>query len=77
MDKGLENFIWIQFANDIDMDLRKRVSTDFKKRYDKAKYVYSMVYKRKGFTIKEVWQAKIKNDVRDIDKPSLVWLRSN
>jgi len=55
------------------MDLRKRVSTDFEKRYDKAKYVsFNEFIKEKVFTIKEVWQAKIKNDVRDIDKnPSL------
>ena len=35
--KALENFIWFQFADDVDMDLRKRVSTDFEQRYDKAK----------------------------------------
>ena len=71
--KALENFVWFQFADDVDMDLRKRVSTDFEQRYDKAKYVsFNEFIKEKVFTIKEVWQAKIKNDVRDIDKnPSL------
>ena len=71
--KALENFVWFQFADDVDMDLRKRVSTDFEQRYDKAKYVsFNEFIKEKVFTIKEVWQAKIKNDVREIDKnPSL------
>ena len=69
MNKGLENFVWFQFANDVDMDLRKRVSTDFEKRYDKAKYVsFNEFIKEKVFTIQEVWKVKIKNDVRDIDK---------
>jgi len=73
MNKGLENFIWFQFIEDIDGDLRERVSDDFEKRYDKAKYVsFNEFIKEKVFTIKEVWKAKIKNDVRDIDKnPSL------
>ena len=67
--KALENFIWFQFADDVDMDLRKRVSTDFEQRYDKAKYVsFNEFIKEKVFTIQEVWKAKIKNDVRDIDK---------
>ena len=73
MNKGLENFIWFQFIEDIDGDLRERVSDDFEKRYDKAKYVsFNEFIKEKVFTIKQVWKAKIKNDVRDIDKnPSL------
>ena len=67
--KALENFVWFQFADDVDMDLRKRVSTDFEQRYDKAKYVsFNEFIKEKVFTIQEVWKAKIKNDVRDIDK---------
>ena len=67
--KALENFVWFQFADDADMDLRKRVSTDFEQRYDKAKYVsFNEFIKEKVFTIQEVWKAKIKNDVRDIDK---------
>ena len=36
--KVLENFIWLQFADDIDMDLRKRISQEFEERYDKARY---------------------------------------
>ena len=39
MNKGFINFVWIQFAKDIDMDLRKRVTNDFESRYDKAKYL--------------------------------------
>ena len=67
--KALENFVWFQFADDVDMDLRKRVSTDFEQRYDKAKYVsFNEFIKEKVFTIKQVYEAKIKNDVRDIDK---------
>ena len=67
--KALENFVWFQFADDVDMDLRKRVSTDFEQRYDKAKYVsFNEFIKEKVFTIQEVWKAKIKNDVRNIDK---------
>ena len=31
--KVLENFIWLQFADDIDMDLRKRISQEFEERY--------------------------------------------
>ena len=69
MNEGLENFVWFQFADDIDMDLRKRVSTDFEQRYDKAKYVsFNEFIKEKVFTIQEVWKVRIKNDVRDIDK---------
>ena len=73
MNKGLENFVWFQFADDIDMDLRKRVSMDFADRYKKAKVVrFTEFIKQKVFTIQEVWKARIKNDVRDIDKnPSL------
>ena len=29
MNKGLENFIWFQFIEDVDGDLRERVSDDF------------------------------------------------
>ena len=32
--KVLENFIWLQFADEIDMDLRKSVSQEFEERYD-------------------------------------------
>ena len=73
MNKGLENFAWFQFADDIDMDLRKRVSMDFADRYKKAKVVrFTEFIKQKVFTIQEVWKARIKNDVIDIDKnPSL------
>ena len=67
--KTLENFIWFQFADDIDMDLRKRVSMDFADRYKKAKVVsFNEFIKNKVFSIQEVYKAKIKNDVRDIDK---------
>ena len=69
MNKGFINFVWIQFAKDIDMDLRKRVTTDFESRNDKAKYVsFNEFIKQKVFTIKQVYEAKIKNDIRDIDK---------
>ena len=73
MNKGLENFVWFQFADDIDMDLRKRVSMGFADRYKKAKVVrFTEFIKQKVFTIQEVWKARINNDVRDIDKnPSL------
>ena len=68
-NKTLENFIWFQFADDIDMDLRKRVSMDFADRYKKAKVVsFNEFIKNKVFSIQEVYKAKIKNDVRDIDK---------
>lgn len=73
MNKGFINFVWIQFAKDIDMDLRKRVTNDFESRYDKAKYLsFNEFIKQKVFSIKQVYEAKIKNDVRDIDKnPSM------
>ena len=67
--KALENFVWFQFADDVDMDLRKRVSMDFADRYKKAKVVsFNEFIKNKVFSIQEVYKAKIKNDVRDIDK---------
>ena len=69
--KVLEDFVWFQFADDVDMDLRKRVSMDFADRYKKAKVVsFTEFIKQKVFTIQEVWKARIKNDVRDIDKNS-------
>ena len=73
MNKGLENFVWFQFADDIDMDLRKRVSMDFADRYKKAKVVrFTEFIKQKVFTIQEIYKTKIKSDVKDIDKnPSL------
>ena len=73
MNKGFINFVWIQFAKDIDMDLRQRVTTDFEGRYEKAKYVsFNEFIKQKVFSIKQVYEAKIKIDVRDIDKnPSM------
>ena len=69
MNKGFINYVWIQFANDIDMDLRKRVSKEFADRYKKAKVVsFTNFIKEKVFKIEQVYKAKIKNDVRDIDK---------
>ena len=65
--KVLENFIWLQFADDIDMDLRKRISQEFEERYDKARYTsFNEFIKGKVFDIQEVWKARIKNDVIDI-----------
>ena len=67
--KALESFVWFQFADDVDMDLRKRVSTDFEQRYNKANYLsFNEFIKEKVFKIQEVWKARIKNDVRVIDK---------
>ena len=67
--KAHESFVWFQFADDVDMDLRKRVSTDFEQRHNKANYLsFNEFIKEKVFTIQEVWKARIKNDVRVIDK---------
>ena len=66
--RELENFVWFQFANDVDMDLRKRVSMDFAVRYKKAKVLsFNEFIKNKVYTIQEVWRARIKEDVRNIN----------
>ena len=40
--KALENFVWFQFADDVDMDLRKRVSTTLNKGMIRQSMYHSM-----------------------------------